>query len=163
MLFGMDKRNSAYIREEAAGDLEREKELRRENEDGITSLPRIYTSPVIGSRQFTALPGLQTGPANVPFDFGFSNAPSPPQKPTPRFASLPLQRRDGWRIDHVRPDIPGMLTEYSQTFGRRTCVFVCGPPSMRIEVTKTVARLQQQVMMDSRRDEIFLHAENYNI
>jgi predicted ferric reductase len=163
MLSGMDKRNSAYIREEAAGDLEREKELRRENEDGITSLPRIYTSPVIGSRQFTALPGLQTGPANVPFDFGFSNAPSPPQKPTPRFASLPLQRRDGWRIDHVRPDIPGMLTEYSQTFGRRTCVFVCGPPSMRIEVTKAVARLQQQVMMDSRRDEIFLHAENYNI
>ncbi|GIK06197.1 hypothetical protein Aspvir_001841 [Aspergillus viridinutans] len=163
MLSGMDKRNSAYIREEAAGDLEREKELRRENEDAITSLPRIYTSPVIGSRQFTALPGLQTGPANVPFDFGFSDAPSPPQKSTPRFASLPLQRRDGWRIDHVRPDIPRMLTEYSQTFGRRTCVFVCGPPSMRIEVTKTVARLQQQVMMDSRRDEIFLHAENYNI
>ncbi|GIJ90219.1 hypothetical protein Asppvi_009172 [Aspergillus pseudoviridinutans] len=163
MLSGMDKRNSAYIREEAAGDLEREKELRRENEDAITSLPRIYTSPVINSRQFTSLPGLQTGPANVPFDFGFANAPSPPQKSTPRFASLPLQRRDGWRIDHVRPDIPRMLTEYSQTFGRRTCVFVCGPPSMRIEVTKTVARLQQQVMMDSRRDEIFLHAENYNI
>jgi predicted ferric reductase len=163
MLAGMDKRNSAYIREEAAGDLEREKELRRENEDAITSLPRIYTSPVIGSRQFASLPGLQTGPANVPFDFGFSNAPSPPQRSTPRFASLPLQRRDGWRIDHVRPDIPRMLTEYSQTFGRRTCVFVCGPPSMRIEVTKAVARLQQQVMMDSRRDEIFLHAENYNI
>lgn len=163
VLSGMDKRNSAYIREEAAGDLEREKELRRENEDAITSLPRIYTSPVIGSRQFTALPGLQSGPGNVPFDFGFSNAPSPPQKQTPRFASLPLQRRDGWRIDHVRPDIPRMLTEYSQTFGRRTCVFVCGPPSMRIEVTKTVAHLQQQVMMDSRRDEIFLHAENYNI
>ncbi|RHZ55685.1 hypothetical protein CDV55_105491 [Aspergillus turcosus] len=165
MLSGIDKRNSAYIREEAAGDLEREKELRRENEDAITSLPRIYTSPVIGSRQFTALPGLQTSPVpvNAPFDFGFSNAPSTPQKPTPRFASLPLQRRDGWRIDHVRPDIPRMLTEYSQTFGRRTCVFVCGPPSMRIDVTKTVARLQQQVMMDSRRDEIFLHAENYNI
>ncbi|KAF7168712.1 hypothetical protein CNMCM5623_001632 [Aspergillus felis] len=163
MLSGMDKRNSAYIREEAAGDHEREKELRRENEDAITSLPRIYTSPVVNSRQFMTLPGLQTGPANAPFDFGFSNAPSPPQKSTPRFASLPLQRRDGWRIDHVRPDIPRMLTEYSQTFGRRTCVFVCGPPSMRIEVTKTVARLQQQVMMDSRRDEIFLHAENYNI
>ncbi|KAF7133656.1 hypothetical protein CNMCM5793_004954 [Aspergillus hiratsukae] len=165
MLSGIDKRNSAYIREEAAGDLEREKELRRENEDAITSLPRIYTSPVISSRQFPTLPGLQTGPVpvNVPFDFGFSNAPSTPQKSTPRFASLPLQRRDGWRIDHVRPDIPRMLTEYSQTFGRRTCVFVCGPPSMRIEVTKTVARLQQQVMMDSRRDEIFLHAENYNI
>jgi predicted ferric reductase len=165
MLSGIDKRNSAYIREEAAGDLEREKELRRENEDAITSLPRIYTSPVIGSRQFTALPALQTSPVpvNVPFDFGFSNTPSTPHKSTPRFASLPLQRRDGWRIDHVRPDIPRMLTEYSQTFGRRTCVFVCGPPSMRIEVTKTVARLQQQVMMDSRRDEIFLHAENYNI
>ncbi|RHZ50456.1 putative metalloreductase transmembrane component [Aspergillus thermomutatus] len=163
MLSGLDKRNSAYIREEAAGDLEREKELRRENEDAITSLPRIYTSPVSSSRHCTALPGLQTSPANVPFDFGFPNTPSILQKPTPRFASLPLQRRDGWRIDHVRPDIPRILTEYSQTFGRRTCVFVCGPPSMRIEATKTVARLQQQVMMDSCKDEIFLHAENYNI
>ncbi|EAW08887.1 putative metalloreductase transmembrane component [Aspergillus clavatus NRRL 1] len=153
MLQGMDKRNSAYIRAAAAGDLDREKELRRENEDAITSLPRIYTSPVASSsRQFNTL------------GFAFPGTPSPPpQKSVPRFAALPLQRRDGWRIDRMRPDIPRMLADYAQTFGRRTCVFVCGPPSMRIEVTKTVARLQQLVMMDSSKDEIFLHAENYNI
>jgi hypothetical protein len=34
---------------------------------------------------------------------------------------------------------------------------------MRVEVANTVAKLQLQVMMDSSKDEIFLHAENYNI
>jgi len=164
MLQGMDKRNSAYIRAEAAGNLEREKELRRENEDAITSLPRIYTSPVASSsRQFNTAPFTQSDPVNSPYDSRVPGTPSPPQKSVPRFAALPLQRRDGWRIDYIRPDIPRMLAEYAQTFGRRACVFVCGPPSMRIEVTKTVAQLQQQVMMDSSKDEIFLHAENYNI
>jgi hypothetical protein len=33
MLQGIDKRNSAYIRDEAAGNPDLEKELRRENED----------------------------------------------------------------------------------------------------------------------------------
>jgi hypothetical protein len=34
---------------------------------------------------------------------------------------------------------------------------------MRVEVANTVAKLQMQVMSDPNRDEIFLHAENYNI
>ncbi|KMU91780.1 Fre7p [Coccidioides immitis H538.4] len=44
------KRDSAYIREEAAGDEEREKELRRENEDTIAALPSAHmagTSPLL--------------------------------------------------------------------------------------------------------------------
>jgi predicted ferric reductase len=51
----------------------------------------------------------------------------------------------------------------SKEFGRRTCVYVCGPPEMRTDVSKSVARLQWDVMTNSGMDEIFLHAENYAI
>ncbi|KAI9368866.1 ferric reductase NAD binding domain-containing protein [Aspergillus egyptiacus] len=219
----IEKRSSAYIREEAAGDEEREKELRRENEDTLTALPpRIYTSnlprssnyhspmqnhifsPYQSPSQYQHSPYLQQSPyqspyqspqtsGHVPFDFGLGQpqpqvlnqtqpqlhiqtisphppapapAPVPPTatpRPNPRFASLPLQKRNGWRIDYTRPDIPKMLNDFSKNFGRRTCVFVCGPPGMRVDVSDAVARLQQLVMTDSSKDEIFLHAENYNI
>ncbi|KAL3472321.1 ferric reductase NAD binding domain-containing protein [Aspergillus californicus] len=226
----IEKRSSAYIREEAAGDEEREKELRRENEDGLTALPpRIYTtnlprssnyqtpvqstgfspyqspsqyqSPYQSPSQYQQSPyqfqqqtpyQFPESPGNAPFDFGFSQpqpqpypqpqlhiqttlsaAPAhtastettPPAnpRPNPRFASLPLQRRNGWRIEYTRPDIPKMLNEFSKNFGRRTCVYVCGPPGMRVDVSDAVARLQHLVLTDSTKDEIFLHAENYNI
>ncbi|OOQ82864.1 putative metalloreductase transmembrane component [Penicillium brasilianum] len=174
MLQGIDKRNSAYIREEAGGDAEREKELRRENEDGLAALPGAHTASHITNNRHYYQPGMDpygAGPHesnnNVPFDFGFGG-PQPMQQrqpaPTPRYAYFqPGLRRDNWRTDYFRPDISQMLTEFSRSFGRRACVFVCGPPSMRVEVANTVAKLQQQVMTDSSKDEIFLHAENYNI
>jgi hypothetical protein len=49
----------------------------------------------------------------------------------------------------------------SKSWGKRTCVFVCGPPSMRITVSKTVADLQKLVLGNSDKEEIFLHTENY--
>ncbi|KAL2871554.1 putative metalloreductase transmembrane component [Aspergillus lucknowensis] len=211
----IEKRSSAYIREEAAGDEEREKELRRENEDTLTALPpRIYTSNLprasihhspLQNHSFSPYQYQQSPyqlqqspylhqqspyqtpqtPTNIPFDFGFGQPQEPPQltvqtqfqqtppspspsqvhtaRVNPRFASLPLQKRNGWRIDYTRPDIPKMLTDFSKSFGRRTCVYVCGPPGMRMDVSDAVARLQQLVMTDSSKDEIFLHAENYNI
>ncbi|KAE8350918.1 ferric reductase NAD binding domain-containing protein [Aspergillus coremiiformis] len=171
---GIDKRNSALIRAEAAGDLEIEKQLRRENEDAITALPQAYALPRINtSRSYNnaidenynnvPYPASQKNPADSPFEFGFSHSSTAFPKLTTRVSSVPLQRRNGWRIDYARPDIPQVLKDYSRTFSRRTCVFVCGPPSMRVEVTNAVAQLQQQVMTDPSKDEIFLHAENYNI
>jgi NAD(P)H-flavin reductase len=166
ILQGIDKRNSAWIREEAAGDAEREKELRRENEDGLAALPGAYTAPhAATTRHFSQDPYAgQPGVNNVPFDFGF-NGPQPvAQRATPRYAVFqPSQRRENWRTDYFRPNIPEMLNGFSKNFGRRACVFVCGPPSMRIEVANSVAKLQTQVMLDPHRDEIFLHAENYNM
>ncbi|KAJ5437804.1 uncharacterized protein N7458_008802 [Penicillium daleae] len=175
MLQGIDKRNSAYIREEAGGDAEREKELRRENEDGLAALPGAYTASHVANNRHYYQPGMDPHAAagahglnnNVPFDFGFGSPQVMQQRqpaPTPRFAYFqPGLRRDNWRTDYFRPDISQMLTDFSKTFGRRACVFVCGPPGMRVEVANTVAKLQQQVMTGSSRDEIFLHAENYNI
>ncbi|CAG7932536.1 unnamed protein product [Penicillium olsonii] len=174
MLQGIDKRNSAYIRAEAAGNPDIEKELRRENEDGVAALPNAYTAAhAANTRQYyqPAMDPYATSGANTygspNFDFGFGAAQPVPQRPSPvpapRFAHYQPRARDNWRTDYFRPNIPEIINEFSKHFGRRACVFVCGPPSMRVEVANSVAKLQLQVMMDSSKDEIFLHAENYNI
>lgn len=187
------KRTSAWIREEAAGDEEREKALRAENEDAITALPEAHIhnsysglnryqhhsvpipKPYYNTPASDSPPQLTPSAHSTPeqnfagFEFGFQQPQPQSQPSTPiqtrnslmRFAYLPRQKRDSWRTEYGRPDVEGLLREYSRIFGRRTCVYVCGPPSMRIQVTRTVARLQQLVMSDPSKDEIFLHAENY--
>ncbi|ETN40299.1 uncharacterized protein HMPREF1541_04575 [Cyphellophora europaea CBS 101466] len=96
------------------------------------------------------------------FDFGFPQTPTAFQKNLMRFAFLPTTiRRDGWRTEYGRPDIPYLLKGLAREFGRRSCVFVCGPPQMRVDVSRTVADLQKEVWSDSAKDEIYLHAENY--
>jgi NAD(P)H-flavin reductase len=80
-----------------------------------------------------------------------------------RFAFLPAARQanDGWTTEYGRPDLPYMLKDMADDFGKRTCVFVCGPPSMRIAVSKTVADMQRYVLGNKAVEEIFLHTENY--
>jgi hypothetical protein len=208
------KRHSALIRDEAQGDPEKESELRRENEDGITALPQAHMVPfnrghlapprssynsgrtsaesaqtlnpdliapaprgfaarrqernlsldisqAISSGSGAINPGIDPGAQG--FDFGFPSTPTEFQKNLMRFAFLPaaVKKKDGWSTEYGRPDIPYLLKGLSKGFGRRTCVFVCGPPTMRVSVSETVAHLQRSVWSDSARDEIFLHAENY--
>ncbi|KIX96644.1 uncharacterized protein Z520_07363 [Fonsecaea multimorphosa CBS 102226] len=175
---GGSKRNSALVM------MEQEPDLKREFEDTITALPQAYVAPPRhlaspGSEQ--AQPYFPPPPADKrvstisqaqidatrSFDFGFPQTPTKFQKNLMRFAFLPTNvashRRDGWRTEYGRPDIPYMLKGLSKEFGRRTCVYVCGPPEMRTDVANTVARLQSEVWKDSGKDEIFLHAENYAI
>ncbi|KAF7717925.1 Uncharacterized protein PECH_002671 [Penicillium ucsense] len=105
---------------------------------GLTALPRAHTRPCVAD-----------------------DSQHQPDKNA--VLVTPGLQRENWRADYYRPDIAKMLMEASGTFGRRACVFVCGPPSMRTEVASTVAGLQLQVMKGSSQDEIFLHAENYNV
>ena len=200
------RRNSGFIVDEAAGNTEREKELRSENEDRIRPLPQAHLVPLIGGRPeiTTAQPhptletprptlhekrrssGLSIGvnaddritqlrqaaeeeerSGRPTFDFGFPSTPTEFQKNLMRFAFLPAavkSNRTGWSTEYGRPDIRFMLKEMSKEWtGRRVCVFVCGPSSMRVDVSNTVAALQRTVLSDDGRDEIFLHAENYAI
>jgi predicted ferric reductase len=180
------KRNSAMV-------VDQEPALRREFEDTITALPQAYLAPPRQPGQpGAAAPPPPPPPGQQPqtffpppptqgistiaqaqieatrsFDFGFPQTPTKFQKNLMRFAFLPTNvtsnRRDGWRTEYGRPDIPYMLKTLSKEFGRRTCVYVCGPPEMRTDVATTVARLQSDVWRDSGKDEIFLHAENYAI
>jgi NAD(P)H-flavin reductase len=186
------KRNSAYIREEAEGDEEREKELRAENEDVIAALPRARVVTANKENNFS-FPHHSTGESHSGgrdlasdirtalesgnaagliepdatedenFDFGFPSTPTEFQKNLMRFAFLPAATRaaDGWSTEYGRPDLPYMLRQMSKTWGKRTCVFVCGPPSMRVSVSNTVADLQKLVLGNSDKEEIFLHTENY--
>jgi NAD(P)H-flavin reductase len=98
------------------------------------------------------------------FDFGFPSTPTEFQKNLMRFAFMPAAvkaRKSGWSTEWGRPDIPYMLRDMcSDWTGRRTCVFVCGPPSMRVDVSNTVADLQKMVLRGEQ-DEIYLHTENY--
>jgi len=97
------------------------------------------------------------------FNFGFPSTPTEFQKNLMRFAFLPAAARgsDGWSTEYGRPDLPYMLRTLGRDFGRRTCVFVCGPPSMRIAVANQVARMQTMVLGDGAKEEIFMHTENY--
>ena len=98
------------------------------------------------------------------FDFGFPSTPTEFQKNLMRFAFMPAaakSKKSGWSTEWGRPDIPFMLKEMSEDWtGKRTCVFVCGPPSMRVDVSNTVAELQKMAIRGDK-DEIYLHAENY--
>lgn len=109
-------------------------------------------------------------PATSTFDFGFPTTPTEFQKNLMRFAFVGTKKKEGWTTEYGRPDLGYMLKEMATggadgkgIFGRRTCVFVCGPPSMRVDVANTVARLQADIWGDDSKDEIFLHTENYAI
>ena len=162
------KRNSALIRDAASGDPEKEKELRRENEDEIVALPQAFPAPPSATHKREKPSFKLQIPAHDPrtnFDFGFPSTPTMLQKNLMRFAFLPSMatKKVGWQTEYGRPDIPFMLRGFQREFGKRTCVFVCGPPSMRLDVQRCVARMQRQVVNDSSIDEIFLHTENYAI
>lgn len=103
------------------------------------------------------------------FEFGFAETPTDFQKSLMRFAfPVPHQIDGGWSVEYGRPDLGYMLKEWATggadgrgILGRRTAVFVCGPPSMRVGVATTVARLQAEIWGDDELEEIFLHTENY--
>lgn len=103
------------------------------------------------------------------FDFGFPGTPTEFQRAMMRFAfPVPHEIDGGWSVEYGRPDLGYMLKEWATggpdgrgVLGRRTAVFVCGPPAMRVGVANTVARLQAEIWGDDMLEEIFLHAENY--
>lgn len=103
------------------------------------------------------------------FDFGFPATPTEFQRSLMRFAfPVPHEIDGGWSVEYGRPDLGYMLKEWATggrdgrgVLGRRTAVFVCGPPAMRVGVANTVARLQAEIWGDDMLEEIFLHAENY--
>ncbi|KAI9054346.1 hypothetical protein LZ554_001510 [Drepanopeziza brunnea f. sp. 'monogermtubi'] len=112
----------------------------------------------------------QSQSQTVSASFGFPSTPTEFQKNLMRFAFVGAKKKEGWSTDYGRPELGYMLKEMATggadgkgIFGRRTCVFVCGPPSMRVDVANTVARLQADIWGDDSKDEIFLHTENYAI
>ncbi|KAK2018412.1 ferric reductase like transmembrane component [Colletotrichum eremochloae] len=131
--------------------------------------------PELAHLRTTNLPGAgQPRPTSTfgppsGFDFGFPETPTEFQKSLMRFAfPVPHQIDGGWSVEYGRPDLGYMLKEWATggadgrgILGRRTAVFVCGPPAMRVGVANTVARLQGAIWGDDMLEEIYLHTENY--
>ncbi|KAJ0161512.1 Ferric/cupric reductase transmembrane component 7 [Colletotrichum tanaceti] len=131
--------------------------------------------PELAHLRTTNLPGAgQPRPTSTfgppsGFDFGFPETPTEFQKSLMRFAfPVPHQIDGGWSVEYGRPDLGYMLKEWATggadgrgILGRRTAVFVCGPPAMRVGVANTVARLQAAIWGDDMLEEIYLHTENY--
>jgi predicted ferric reductase len=128
------------------------------------TIPGSTTAP-------TPFQAAQAPPPGTGFDFGFPSTPTEFQKNLMRFAFInPLKKKEGWSTEYGRPDLAYMLKDMATggedgrgILGRRTCVFVCGPPSMRVDVANAVADLQADIWGDDSKDEIFLHTENYAI
>ncbi|KAK1445923.1 ferric reductase like transmembrane component [Colletotrichum melonis] len=125
---------------------------------------RTTNLPSAGQTRPTSTFGPPSG-----FDFGFPETPTEFQKSLMRFAfPVPHQIDGGWSVEYGRPDLGYMLKEWATggadgrgILGRRTAVFVCGPPAMRVGVANTVARLQAAIWGDDMLEEIYLHTENY--
>jgi len=122
----------------------------------------------VGGVQSKPRPTSTFGPPSG-FDFGFPGTPTEFQRSLMRFAfPIPHEIDGGWSVEYGRPDLGYMLKEWATggpdgrgVLGRRTAVFVCGPPAMRVGVANTVAALQAEIWGDDMLEEIFLHAENY--
>ena len=172
------KRNSTLIQEASGGDPEKEREMRAEHEDAISSLPHPTFLPppkkaYTHTRQKPSLtiPTQNLAPPTLPpadknnFDFGFPSTPTMLQKNLMRFAFMPSinPKKSSWSTEYGRPDIPYMLKGFEREFGKRTCVFVCGPSGMRMDVQRVVAGMQRGVWSGGQREEVYLHTENYAI
>lgn len=136
----------------------------------VPELAHLRTSN-IGGGHLGAGVGRPTSTFGPPsgFEFGFPETPTEFQRNLMRFAfPVPHEINGGWSVEYGRPDLGYMLKEWATggsdgrgILGRRTAVFVCGPPSMRVGVANTVARLQAEIWGDPMLEEIYLHAENY--
>lgn len=125
---------------------------------GAMGKPTLHEKRRPGPQLSLSIPNpAQTKPLGVP------QTPAQFQQTVMQFASLPADVRaeQSWRTDYGRPDLPGLLKELSQGFGKRACVYVAGPPSMRVDVANTVAKLQMTVVKDSYRDEVYLYSESH--
>jgi hypothetical protein len=126
-------------------------------------IPSAAAAPGPATVEATTTTTTQNGPG---FDFGFPSTPTEFQKNLMRFAFMPAavkSRKSGWSVEWGRPELAHMLRALAGEWtGRRACVFVCGPPSMRVDVSDSVAELQTKVLGTSQEmDEIYLHTENY--
>ncbi|KAF2223575.1 ferric reductase like transmembrane component-domain-containing protein [Elsinoe ampelina] len=133
-----------------------------------TTTPSQTYDPAHTLRRQASSPSIATTAANQRnFDFGFPSTPTEFQKNLMRFAFLPAaikSRNSGWTTEYGRPDIRYMLREMERTWtGKRVAVYVCGPPSMRVDVQKGVAEMQSSVWRREGREEVWMHAENYAI
>jgi hypothetical protein len=97
---------------------------------------------------------------------------------SPAMAKLP-PIGDEVLLEFGRPPLRAALRQWSDGFGKRTCVYglsptttlcmmetnnlcvVCGPPSMKVDVSNAVAEMQNDIWISDEREEVYLHTESF--
>lgn len=66
-------------------------------------------------------------------------------------------------IEFGRPRLREGIRPWAEGFGRRTCIYVCGPESMKVDVSIAVASLQHDIWRRANQDreEVYLHTETF--
>ena len=66
-------------------------------------------------------------------------------------------------IEFGRPRLREGIRPWAESFGRRTCIYVCGPEAMRNDVSNAVASLQHDIWRRTNQDreEVYLHTETF--
>ncbi|RPB24208.1 hypothetical protein L211DRAFT_215110 [Terfezia boudieri ATCC MYA-4762] len=66
-------------------------------------------------------------------------------------------------IEFGRPRLREGIRPWAEGFGRRTCIYVCGPETMKIDVSNAVAGLQHDIWRreNQDREEVYLHTETF--
>lgn len=64
-------------------------------------------------------------------------------------------------LEFGRPPLREALRQWSEGFGKRACVYVCGPPGMKVDVANAVAEMQADIWLSDEREEVYLHTESF--
>ncbi|KAI5804532.1 ferric reductase NAD binding domain-containing protein [Geopyxis carbonaria] len=73
-------------------------------------------------------------------------------------------------LEFGRPPLRETLRIWAEGFGRRACIYVCGPPGMKVDVANAVADMQSDIWMGGggelgaggvEREEVYLHTESF--
>ncbi|KAF8424206.1 ferric reductase like transmembrane component-domain-containing protein [Tirmania nivea] len=121
-----------------------------------------------GKPPMPALPG--TAPEQTDGIFRIASPPPSASAPRPnigpdgqRLSYGPGDFGDEVMIEFGRPRLREGIRPWAEGFGRRTCIYVCGPESMKIDVSNAVARLQHDIWRreNQDREEVYLHTETF--
>lgn len=64
-------------------------------------------------------------------------------------------------LEFGRPPLREALRQWSEGFGKRACIYVCGPAQMKVDVANAVAEMQDDIWISEEREEVYLHTESF--
>ncbi|KAL7270921.1 hypothetical protein RUND412_006354 [Rhizina undulata] len=125
----------------------------------MQSMIQPGTQSIIGKQADTPAPE----PAVLPQRrFSRRSKPRPPSiKVVDRGPSPLPPLGDEVLLEFGRPPLKDGLRPWSETFGKRACIYVCGPKSMKVDVANAVADMQTDIWASDEREEVYLHSETF--
>ncbi|TGZ76664.1 hypothetical protein EX30DRAFT_399121 [Ascodesmis nigricans] len=91
--------------------------------------------------------------------FSDDNATTSPSSTTYQKILPPIG--DEVLLEFGRPPLREALREWSGGFGKRACIYVCGPAGMKVDVANAAAEMQDDIWISELREEVYLHTETF--